>query len=585
MDLKWNPGSTSHPASAALQVTDCSWPDTLDPSPLLRDEGELLLEEYLSPRKLRALTGVDDLQAVTALEVRVDTRDSSLGSLGAYLPSLRELKLNDSLLVSVRDLGTTLAHLQVLWLARCGLSDLDGISSCSSLKELYIAYNNISDLSQLPWLDHLEVLDLEGNNIEDINQMQYLRLCDKLRCLTVEGNLICLRPTAESAEEPGYNYRAAIRRLIPHLEYLDAAPVSQTEVLPPKPTPEDWLLIEETIQEGGLAGDTSWLGLSQDICGKATKALGARRQELGPPAVRALNLGGVRTENLSGSASGSGCGSGGGGQQQEDEFPVPGAQTEQQKRCLQTAQHTKATLGTKVTPSDEEKSGDCKLTDSCEDELRESRDEDLVERISLDSSGPSWLCHTSSGSALAQEAAVFPSLIPCLIPSPPKSPSPASVTAARPWKRRSHRGRCLKLPSQEAWHWTQPCQPRAQQEASAQPVGKDLAPLSQLSLQAASRAAPSTHQPQPASGLAAVGCSTRPTMDGSPPGETTPQQPAVCSAPEALQRSGLLSTNWPLTARAKLPSLPARPTASASQSTQPQAWQLWSLGHSLAFKD
>lgn len=70
----------------------------------------------------------------------------------------------------------------------------------TSAEELYIAYNNISDLSQLPWLDHLEVLDLEGNNIEDTNQMQYLGLCCKLSRLTVEGNPICLKPNAESAE-------------------------------------------------------------------------------------------------------------------------------------------------------------------------------------------------------------------------------------------------------------------------------------------------------------------------------------------------------------------------------------------------
>lgn len=70
----------------------------------------------------------------------------------------------------------------------------------TSAEELYIAYNNISDLSQLTWLDHLEVLDLEGNNIEDINQLQFLRLCCKLSHLTVEGNLICLKPTADSAE-------------------------------------------------------------------------------------------------------------------------------------------------------------------------------------------------------------------------------------------------------------------------------------------------------------------------------------------------------------------------------------------------
>ncbi|NXY81933.1 LRC56 protein, partial [Alcedo cyanopectus] len=128
----------------------------------------------------------------------------------------------------IRDLGTTLSHLEVLWMTRCGLPDLDGISSCSSLKELYIAYNNISDLSQLIWLDHLQILDLEGNNIEDINQMHYLGLCSKLSHLTVEGNLICLKPNAESPEEPDYNYRAEVKKLIPHLEYLDGIPASQT---------------------------------------------------------------------------------------------------------------------------------------------------------------------------------------------------------------------------------------------------------------------------------------------------------------------------------------------------------------------
>ncbi|NXP54130.1 LRC56 protein, partial [Heliornis fulica] len=128
----------------------------------------------------------------------------------------------------LRDLGTTLSHLQVLWMAHCGLSDLDGISSCNSLKELYIAYNNISDLSQLTWLNHLEVLDLEGNNIEDINQMQYLGLCGKLSCLTVEGNSICLKPNPESAEESNYNYRDEVKKLIPHLDYLDEIPTSQT---------------------------------------------------------------------------------------------------------------------------------------------------------------------------------------------------------------------------------------------------------------------------------------------------------------------------------------------------------------------
>ncbi|KAM6204858.1 leucine-rich repeat-containing protein 56 [Sarcoramphus papa] len=642
MDLKWNPGRVSHPASAAVRVTDLSWRGNLNPSPLIEDDRELLMDEYLSPRKLKVLTGVDDLQRVKALEMQVDTRENSLGNFGAYLPNLRELKLNNSLLVSVRDLGTTLSHLHVLWMARCGLSDLDGISSCSSLKELYIAYNNISDLSQLTWLDHLEVLDLEGNNIEDINQMQYLGLCCKLSCLTVEGNLICLKPNAESAEEPDYNYRAEVKKLIPHLEYLDEIPASQTALLPSKKMHEDWLIIKESIKEGGLAGDISWLDLYlgavarqsgcgprppttsrpgtaqwsanagrssnarllyggcplpdpavsdelfteddssdlthgnvQVICGNPTKALRARRQKLGPPAVSPLKLCSLRTENLYGSG-------GGGDLHQKDVFSELRVRREQHRWCLQTGQQEKATQALKVTLSDEEEGKDCSLTDSCEDELRETSDEHLTERISLDSSCHSCLSQSSSGSSQAQEGAVFSNPNHCLIPSPPKSPSPASVTgvAATPWKVRNHRVRRLKISSQEEdRQWTQPCQSRADQETSAQPLGKELALLSQHSMLAASgsrgqgQPAGRTGRQRPISGPAAVGStSIRPVMDESPPGEINHHQPAVCSSTKALERFGLMNAAWPLTARAMLQSLPDRPTASTtSQNKNPQS--------------
>ncbi|XP_035751255.1 leucine-rich repeat-containing protein 56, partial [Egretta garzetta] len=554
----------------------------------------------------------------------------------AYLPNLRELKLNNSLLVSVRDLGTTLSHLHVLWMACCGLSDLDGISSCSSLKELYIAYNNISDLSQLTWLDHLEVLDLEGNNIEDINQMQYLGLCCKLSCLTVEGNLICLKPNAESTEEPDYNYRAEIKKLIPHLEYLDEIPASQTALLPSKMMYKDWLIIKESIKEHGLAGDISCLGmsvarqsgcsprppttsrpgttqwsanagrssntrllyggcpfsdptvsnelfpeddssdlthgLSQVICGNPTKALRARRQKLGPPAVIPLKLCSMRMENFYGSGRG-------GDLHQEDVFSKLRVQREQHERCLQTNQQEKASHALKVTLSDEEEGEACSLTDSYEDELRETCDEDLIERISLDSSCHSCLSQSSSGSSQAQEGAVFSSLNCCLIPSPPKSPSPASVmgVAARPWKTRNHRR--LKIPSQEEdRQWTQRCQSRAHQETSAQPLGKELALRSQHSVPAASR---SRGQPQPAgtisrqrpiSGPAAVGStSIRPVMDESPPEEINHHQPAVCTSTKASERYGLINAAWPLTARAKLQSLPDRPTSTTSQHKSPRS--------------
>uniref|UniRef100_A0A672TKK5 Leucine rich repeat containing 56 n=2 Tax=Strigops habroptila TaxID=2489341 RepID=A0A672TKK5_STRHB len=572
--------------------------------------------------------------------MRVDTTENSLGNFGAYLPNLRELKLNNSLLVSVRDLGTTLSHLYILWMTHCGLPDLDGISSCNSLRELYIAYNNISELSQLPWLDHLEVLDLEGNNIEDINQMQYLGLCCKLSRLTVEGNPICLKPNAESTEEPDYNYRAEVKKLIPHLEYLDEIAASQTALLPSNKMHEDWLIIKESIKEGGLAGDISWLdpclgavarqsrcsprpsttsrpgttqscahagrsssacllygdcplpdptvsdepftedgssdlihGLSQVTCGNHTEAICARRQKLGPPAVSSLKLCGLRTENLYSSA-------GGGSLHQEDVFSELSTKREQQKRCLQRGQQEKVTQPLKITLSDEEEGEDCSLTDSWEGALSETSDKDLIERISLDSSGLSCLSQSSSGSSQAQEGAVFSNPNHCLIPSPPKTPSPASVTgvAARPWKKRNHRIRCLKIPSQEERQWIQHCQPRAHQETSAQLLGKKFALLSQHSMPAASgsrgqhQPAGSNGQQRPISVPTAVGStSIRPIVDESPPGENNHHQPAACSSTKASQRSGLMNTAWPLTARAMLQPLPHRPTSSISQKRSPQS--------------
>lgn len=38
------------------------------------------------------------------------------------------------------------------------------------------------------------MLDLEGNNVEDLGQMRYLQLCPRLTTLTLEGNLVCLKP-------------------------------------------------------------------------------------------------------------------------------------------------------------------------------------------------------------------------------------------------------------------------------------------------------------------------------------------------------------------------------------------------------
>ena len=61
-----------------------------------------------------------------------------------------------------RDLGSSLRKLRVLWLTRCALEELDGISAMSNLRELYLEYNELVDISPISMLEKIEILDLEG---------------------------------------------------------------------------------------------------------------------------------------------------------------------------------------------------------------------------------------------------------------------------------------------------------------------------------------------------------------------------------------------------------------------------------------
>ncbi|KAM6159440.1 leucine-rich repeat-containing protein 56 [Rhynchocyon petersi] len=270
------------PSVASFRVQELSWPGHHNPRPQSKGtgsraggQGQQLLEEFLSLPRLQSLAQVDNLHAVTVLEMCVDTYKNSLGNFGAHLPRLSQLKLNGSRLASVRDLGTSLGHLQVLWLARCGLPDLDGIGSFPALKELYVSYNNVSDLSPLCLLEQLEVLDLEGNSVNDLGQVRYLQLCPRLAILTLEGNPVCLQPAPSTSNKVHqvYSYRAEVWRLIPQLQVLDEALATQTGQPAAQTLLHDWLMVKEAIREGCVLD-----GLLPEL----DRPQGAPAQRLGP---------------------------------------------------------------------------------------------------------------------------------------------------------------------------------------------------------------------------------------------------------------------------------------------------------------
>ncbi|PAA59013.1 hypothetical protein BOX15_Mlig007237g3, partial [Macrostomum lignano] len=227
----------------------------VNPEPMKIDES-VLLDDFLSPRRLRALTGVEDLEKVTQLEMQVDTGEASLGNFGVHLPNLRQLKLSNSIIPSVRDLGSCLFNLSVLWMPQCCLENLDGIASMARLRELYLSYNEIVDVSPCGMLEHLEILDLEGNLIDDIHNVMYLSMCSQLRQLSLEGNPVCSRPGPKE-DAAGYNYREEVLRMLPSLQCLDDVPTGERD---PNPQlrqatlqfDEHWNYINSLLQESGM---------------------------------------------------------------------------------------------------------------------------------------------------------------------------------------------------------------------------------------------------------------------------------------------------------------------------------------------
>lgn len=302
---------------------------TANPEPIVQDkEADHLLEEFLSPSKLRMLTGMKNLEEVEYLEMKVDTRDNSLGNFGALLPNLVELKLSNSIIATIRDLGTSLTNLRTLWLSRSGLVDLDGISSVSSLKELYLAFNHIEDVSPVSMLDQLEILDLEGNNVSDIAQVEFLCLCSSLKILTLEGNPICLVPHPETSQEElrHYDYRVAIHKAVPNVKILDDEPflvekVGGQSVLREPPASHrvnkvpdhlktDWQLVSEGIKainideqeesQFDVARPGSAAGVSRQD--RPSSAMSTRQRPMSASRKRPSSAMGQRPDSAGGSA-------------------------------------------------------------------------------------------------------------------------------------------------------------------------------------------------------------------------------------------------------------------------------------------
>lgn len=141
------------------------------------------------------------------------------------MPELQQLKLNNSIINSLRDIGTSLRNLIILYGPFCKINDLSGITSFPQLRELYLSYNQIYDVSPLMYNESIEILDLEGNEIEKKECLEDLSTMIQLKYLNLLSNPI------EKMEK----YDEIIKKMLPKLILFNDQPLnSQAKIVQPK---------------------------------------------------------------------------------------------------------------------------------------------------------------------------------------------------------------------------------------------------------------------------------------------------------------------------------------------------------------
>lgn len=145
---------------------------------------------------------------------------------GEILSSLEYLKLNDSIISSFRDIGTSFKNVRVLHIGRCELKEVQGIQAFEQLEELYISYNEIDELFDIGFVEHLTVLDLEGNNVRDFDHLYYLKRCRNLTHVNMKFNPVqtgknTIGATGQTQAEIRKEYYSKMQEFVPNIEELD----------------------------------------------------------------------------------------------------------------------------------------------------------------------------------------------------------------------------------------------------------------------------------------------------------------------------------------------------------------------------
>ena len=168
--------------------------------------GDINVIDYVLAKYLKI--GITEIQNLKKLTIRINGSYGLLNQFGQRLTNLKFLKLNDSFIQSIDDLGSNFKNLKILQINNCKLKDLSGII-CFEQLEIFEAKNNeISDLIELEMSTSIVKLNLENNLIENEQNIYFLSSMDNLVYINLLGN-------------PIKNYENKLKELLPNLKEID----------------------------------------------------------------------------------------------------------------------------------------------------------------------------------------------------------------------------------------------------------------------------------------------------------------------------------------------------------------------------
>ena len=172
-------------------------------------EGEINMIDYIISKSTN--TPINKVNELLKVNLKTNADFNLLNQIGERLPVLKELKLTNSILQSIEDLGTNFKNLVILNIDNCGIKDISGICVMMNLREFSAKNNKISDLFELDSLPEMQYLMLESNQISDLENITFLSGMEKLEYLNLVQNPISSLN----------NYKKKIEEYLPNLKNLD----------------------------------------------------------------------------------------------------------------------------------------------------------------------------------------------------------------------------------------------------------------------------------------------------------------------------------------------------------------------------